>query len=98
MGLEVGWGSLESGAKSRRPDVLFPKETQPLLPAAPWSFRVSPWAGLYNGVSGLLRPHPEPPARQMVPTSGRRLLIPEPGGMGILKACEGWRAAWMLGA
>lgn len=50
-------------SKSRRPDVLFPKETQPLLPAGPWSFRVSPWAGLYKGVSGLLRPHPGPPAR-----------------------------------
>lgn len=98
IGSGNGVGKPKVRGKRRRPDVLLPKETQPLSPAGPWSFRGSSWAGLYSGISGLLRPHPTPPARQMVPTSGRRLLIPGPGGMGMLKACEGWREAWMPGA
>lgn len=36
--------------KSRGSDVSLPKGTQSLSPAGPWGSRVSPWAGLYNGV------------------------------------------------
>lgn len=77
----------------------FQKRPQPLSPAGPWSCKPGPWAGLYSEVSCLLRPHPGPPAKQLVLTSWRRLLIPGPGVMGTPKTCEGWRASldtWVL--
>lgn len=102
VGCPVGLGvSGEGRTGARVGDLMshFQTRPQPLSPAGTWSCKPSPWAGLYSGVSWLLRPHPGPPAKQRVLTSWRRLLIPGPGGIGTPKAYEGWRAnqdTWVL--